>query len=186
MHYLTNYYKNLCEQLQERINILEAGYAKAIRSGDREKMEKELARQRYLEKFKEELSDKGIEIGTENFDVLDPEVQRLMNPSPATRMARVIARIGVEKEDKEGKKHPTPATRMARVIARIGVEKEDKEGKKHPTGIQGHRKNMEDLAMQLDSEYPQPKSRIRVAELPAESPFGSDLDISRHVTPQQY
>ena len=160
MHYLTNYYKNLCEQLQERINILEAGYAKAIRSGDREKMEKELARQRYLEKFKEELSDKGIEIGTENFDVLDPEVQRLMNPSPATRMARVIARIGVEKEDKEGKKHPT--------------------------GIQGHRKNMEDLAMQLDSEYPQPKSRIRVAELPAESPFGSDLDISRHVTPQQY
>ena len=59
MNYLTNYYKNLCEQLQERINILEAGYAKAIRSGNREKMEKELARQRYLEKFKEELSDKG-------------------------------------------------------------------------------------------------------------------------------
>ena len=155
MHYLTNYYKNLCEQLQERINILEAGYAKAIRSGNREKMEKELARQRYLEKFKEELSDKGIEIGTENFDVLDPEVQRLMNPSDATRMVIVNARTGNE----EGE---------------------------HPTGREGHKQNIENLGMQLDTEYPQQKSRIRVADLPAQSPFGSDLDISRHVTPQQY
>lgn len=159
MNYLTNYYKNLCEQLQERINILEAGYAKAIRSGDREKMEKELARQRYLEKFKEELSDKGIEIGTENFDVLDPEVQRLMKPSAAKRMNLVIARKGIDKEEEEGE---------------------------YSTGREGHKENMQNLAMQLDIEYPQPKSRIRVAELPARSFFGSDLDMSRHVTPQQY
>lgn len=155
MHYLTNYYKNLCEQLQERINILEAGYAKAIRSGDREKMEKELARQRYLEKFKEELSDKGIEIGTENFDVLDPEVQRLMNPSDATRMVIVNARTG----NKEGK---------------------------HPTGREGHKQNIENLGMQLDTEYPKQKSRIRVADLPAQSPFLSDQMGSYHVTPSQY
>lgn len=155
MNYLTNYYKNLCEQLQEKINILEAGYAKAIRSGDREKMEKELARQRYLEKFKEELSDKGIEIGTENFEVLDPEVQRLMNPSDATRMVIVNARTG----NKKGKYY---------------------------TGREGHKKNIENLAMQLDTEYPQQKRRIKVADLPAESPFLSDQMGSSHVTPSQY
>jgi hypothetical protein len=33
MHYLTNYYKNICEQLQERINILEGRYKKAMRLG---------------------------------------------------------------------------------------------------------------------------------------------------------
>jgi hypothetical protein len=161
MNYLTNYYKNLCEQLQEKINILEAGYAKAILSGNKEKMEKELARQRYLEKFKEELLNKGVEIGTENFDTLDPEVKRLSNPSDATRMARVIARIGVDKKNKE---------------------------KTHPTGIQGHRKNIEDLAMQLDSEHPLPgrRRRITVAELPAESPFGTDIGGPMHITPSQY
>lgn len=155
MDYLTNYYKNLCEQLQEKINILEAGYAKAIRSGDKEKMEKELARQRYLEKFKEELSDKGIEIGTENFDVLDPEVQRLMKPSAAKRMDLVIARTGNKKGE-------------------------------YYTGRKGHKENMQALAMQLDTEYPKQKSRIRVADLPAQSPFLSDQMGSSHVTPSQY
>ena len=112
-----------------------------------------------LQKFKEELSDNGIEIGTENFDVLDPEVQRLMKPSAAKRMNLVIARKGIDKEEEEGE---------------------------YSTGREGHKENMQNLAMQLDTEYPQPKSRIRVAELPARSFFGSDLDISRHVTPQQY
>lgn len=48
--------------------------------------------------------------------------------------------------------------------------------------------NIEALAMQLDSEYPQAKRRIKVSELPAESPFGSDLEMPprMHVTPQQY
>jgi hypothetical protein len=32
MNYLTNYYKNLCEQLQEKLNILEAQYNKATKT----------------------------------------------------------------------------------------------------------------------------------------------------------
>jgi hypothetical protein len=41
MDYLSNYYKNLCEQLQDRINILEAGLNKALETGDRERLYKE-------------------------------------------------------------------------------------------------------------------------------------------------
>jgi hypothetical protein len=33
MNYLTSYYKNLCEQLQEQIDILEGRYKKAMRAG---------------------------------------------------------------------------------------------------------------------------------------------------------
>jgi hypothetical protein len=41
MNYLTNYYKNLCEQLQERIDLLEAGLKKALETGEPELMKKE-------------------------------------------------------------------------------------------------------------------------------------------------
>jgi hypothetical protein len=41
MNYLTNYYKNLCEQLQEKINILEAGLQQAMKTGEPELMKKE-------------------------------------------------------------------------------------------------------------------------------------------------
>jgi hypothetical protein len=41
MNYLTNYYKNLCEQLQEKINILEAGLQQAMKTGEPETMKKE-------------------------------------------------------------------------------------------------------------------------------------------------
>jgi hypothetical protein len=34
MDYLTNYYRNLCEQLQEKVDLLEAGLKKALRTGD--------------------------------------------------------------------------------------------------------------------------------------------------------
>jgi hypothetical protein len=48
--------------------------------------------------------------------------------------------------------------------------------------------NIEALAMQLDSEYPTEKRRIKVSDLPYESPFGTDRNPSfrMHVTPQQY
>jgi hypothetical protein len=41
MDYLSNYYKNLCEQLQEKINILEAGLQQAMKTGEPEMMKKE-------------------------------------------------------------------------------------------------------------------------------------------------
>jgi hypothetical protein len=41
MNYLTNYYKNLCEDLQAKINLLEAGLKQAMRSGDPELLKKE-------------------------------------------------------------------------------------------------------------------------------------------------
>ena len=41
MDYLSNYYKNLCEQLQEKINILEAGLQQAMKTGEPELMKKE-------------------------------------------------------------------------------------------------------------------------------------------------
>jgi hypothetical protein len=51
MHYLTNYYKNLCEQLQEKVSILEAqlneaGLKAAMKSGDPEELKKQLAIQK--------------------------------------------------------------------------------------------------------------------------------------------
>jgi serine phosphatase RsbU (regulator of sigma subunit) len=44
MNYLTNYYKNLCEQLQEKINILEAGLQQAMKTGEPALMSKELSK----------------------------------------------------------------------------------------------------------------------------------------------
>lgn len=46
MDYMTNYYKNLSEQLQEQINLIEAGLKKALSSGNPELMKKELAKRR--------------------------------------------------------------------------------------------------------------------------------------------
>lgn len=146
MDYLTRYYKNLCEQLQEKINILEAGYTKAIRSGDREKMEKELLRQKALRAHKKEMSEKGYTRGTVNFDDLDPDIKAM--PGQKTRRMRELPGFTDSREK--------------------------------------HSKQIEDLAMQLDSEHPLEKRRITVADLPAESPFGSDMDDTMHVTPSQY
>ena len=46
MDYLTKYYKNLSEQLQEQVNLLEAGLKKALDTGDKELMKKELAKRK--------------------------------------------------------------------------------------------------------------------------------------------
>ena len=75
MHYLTNYYKNLCEQLQEKVNILESGLKAALKSGDKEKMEQELGRQRARHALKSEVARKGLPPGMESYDELDPEVK---------------------------------------------------------------------------------------------------------------
>jgi hypothetical protein len=40
MNYLTNYYKNLCEDLQAKINLLESGLKKALKTGDPELLRK--------------------------------------------------------------------------------------------------------------------------------------------------
>lgn len=52
MNYLTNYYKNLAESLQDRVNVLEqllneAGFEKAMRSKNPDRIKKEIARQKY-------------------------------------------------------------------------------------------------------------------------------------------
>jgi hypothetical protein len=41
MDYLTNYYKNLCEQLQEKVDLLESGLAAALRTKDPALLRKE-------------------------------------------------------------------------------------------------------------------------------------------------
>jgi hypothetical protein len=41
MNYLTQYYKNLCEQLQEKVDLLEAGLKTALRTGDSARLERE-------------------------------------------------------------------------------------------------------------------------------------------------
>jgi hypothetical protein len=46
MDYLTQYYKNLSEQLQEQVNLLEAGLKKALDTGDTQLMKKELAKRK--------------------------------------------------------------------------------------------------------------------------------------------
>jgi len=45
MNYLTNYYKNICEQLQQRVDLLEAGLKKAMKTGDTELLKKEALKQ---------------------------------------------------------------------------------------------------------------------------------------------
>ena len=54
MNYLTTYYKNLCEDLEQRINILEAGLKQALRSNDSEKIKKEMGRQGHRENIAQE------------------------------------------------------------------------------------------------------------------------------------
>jgi len=46
MDYQAQYYKNLCEQLQGRINLLEAGLKKALNTGNPALMTKELAKRK--------------------------------------------------------------------------------------------------------------------------------------------
>jgi hypothetical protein len=46
MNYTTQYYKNLCENLQLEIMLLEAGLKKALKSGNPKLMKKELAKRR--------------------------------------------------------------------------------------------------------------------------------------------
>jgi hypothetical protein len=46
MNYTTQYYKNLCENLQLEIMLLEAGLKKALKSGNPRLMKKELAKRR--------------------------------------------------------------------------------------------------------------------------------------------
>lgn len=146
MNYLTNYYKNLCEQLQEKVNILEAGLKQAIQSGDKEKMEKELARQKARKALKQEVAVKGLPPGMESYEELDPEVKKAGEP---------------------GFLQPALNQYAAR------------------ESIRALSKNIEDIAMQLDFQHPHGKRRIKVSELPAESPFGTDKP-TMHVTPQQY
>lgn len=45
MDYVTNYYKNLCEELQSKIDLIEAGFERALRTISSERREKELMRQ---------------------------------------------------------------------------------------------------------------------------------------------
>ncbi len=56
MDYLTNYYKNLCEELQARVYILEAGLRKAMKSGDAAIMRREAARQKARRQSKLDLA----------------------------------------------------------------------------------------------------------------------------------
>lgn len=46
MNYLTNYYKNLCEELEQRIQLLEAGLKKALKTEDPELIKKEKLKQK--------------------------------------------------------------------------------------------------------------------------------------------
>lgn len=50
------YYKNLSEQLQAKVDLLEAGMKKAMRSGNSERLKKEAIRQAALQQSKEQLS----------------------------------------------------------------------------------------------------------------------------------
>jgi hypothetical protein len=45
MDYLTQYYKNLSEQLQYQVNLLEAGLKKAMKSGDPELLKRQALKQ---------------------------------------------------------------------------------------------------------------------------------------------
>lgn len=123
MDYVTKYYKNLCEELQSRIDLLEAGLKKAMKSGNRQRMEKELARQKFRKKAHQEQATKHAGI------------------SP--RSPRYAA-------------HQLAAETHRAQAASLGP-------------------NIEDLAMQLDYEYPLAKSRVTPSELTHESPFGTDV-----------
>ena len=77
MDYLTNYYKNLYEQLQEKLNLLEAGYQKALRSKNPEQMKKEAYRQAYRARRKDigQYAEKGDTDWMDMYPHLRPEGQ---------------------------------------------------------------------------------------------------------------
>lgn len=56
MNYITNYYKNLCEQLQEKVNLLEAGLKAAMKSGDPTKLKQQAIRQGVRQQLKQQLA----------------------------------------------------------------------------------------------------------------------------------
>jgi hypothetical protein len=67
MHYLTNYYRNLCEQLQEKINILEA----EIRSPDQIR---QIGEKKLMDAVSAAEATKGSKLSPEEYQKLGKEV----------------------------------------------------------------------------------------------------------------
>ena len=145
MNYLTLYYKNLSEQLQGQINVLEnllneAGFKQAMRSGDPDKQKKEIARQAARGAYHPDwaLNDEAIiaKIGEkkytskkrrgENIDALQGELEKNSSPEIdedeyATDEIIYIIRDQVNQANRANRNkyepYPTPSQMAAEMMA---------------------------------------------------------------------
>jgi hypothetical protein len=73
MNHLTQYYKNLCENLEEQLFVLNEKYKKALRVGTPEALEKEIFRQKHKQDTKQEQGEILWKAGTEAEERLKKE-----------------------------------------------------------------------------------------------------------------
>lgn len=117
MHYLTNYYKNLSEQLQERLNVLEAqlGYVKANTEEERRKLEAAAMR-----------PDEGEEF--------EPSEVGMIIPHPDTNQpVKIVSKS--EPKSKIHAKHSSEDCPTCRKIQQAKKESQIREGNQDPTNM---------------------------------------------------
>ena len=104
MNYLTNYYKNLCEQLQAKINLLESELAliegKKPREGtEAHRVDKIKAKDKKKKIQQEKEKDAQDDSLEEELQAKNVYLKNLLETHPSTRADR-------RREDKKAKKHP--------------------------------------------------------------------------------
>ena len=121
MNYLTNYYKNLCEQLQERVSILEAEiygaeaqFMKAMEKiGTVNPYSRGYQRKWDIEAMQDALSDKGhpIHKNPEHVDAIKrvlADIEKFSHKTPGDELSSQIAQHAVGEKELEGSNKLTP------------------------------------------------------------------------------
>ena len=123
MEYLTKYYKNLSEQLQEQVNLLEAGLKKALRSKDVGKVYQEFDRTRARHDIK---MARNREIFKQNPNAHVASLYGDSSPAAKleTNMERLADRMGTLAGKENEKPFPTPSQMAKEMMA----------GKRDPRG----------------------------------------------------
>jgi hypothetical protein len=108
MNYLTNYYKNLCEQLQEKVNMLEAQlqeaeiYSPSQMTGKRGSLAG-IKRERMASKLLSKLAASKDESEKESITRVLADMMKFDNPSPGSeKVAKASAQA---KESSQAYKH---------------------------------------------------------------------------------
>lgn len=111
MNYLTEYYKNKCEQLQERLSLLEANYLRALRSGDPDLMRQQLMLQqmRSLQATDQK----------ETMRALADQMKKLSDNYPQWEKMTGLAQMGIGREGARESEHEENIQTLLQALAPI-------------------------------------------------------------------